>query len=99
MFGEKPDDFEYNVLVYDKAVIEKPYFIQMKDALKKKDKPTYITFLIFSSAQAIITGRYYINRKEHYDFFIVTIIKHRHEIDENISKPMLTLRKCLESIF
>ena len=100
MFAEKPDDFEYNVLVYDKAGIVKPYFIQMKDAVKKKDKPIYITFIIFSSAKAIISGRYYNNMKELYEFFIETIIKHRqYEIEVNISNHKLTLSEYLETIF
>ena len=98
MFVEKPDDIDSNVLVYDKAGLENPYFIQMKDVMKKKDKPMYTTVLFSSFAQAIITGRYFI-MKENYDFFIETINKHRHEIEENISKTKLTLRLCLDIIF
>ena len=87
MLADKPDNLEYNVLVYEKAGIKAPYFIQMTEktyALKKEPKPMYTTFLTFSSAQAILSGRYYNSMKEHYEFFIETIIKHRHEIERKL---------------
>ena len=102
MLTEKPDNLEYNVLVYEKAGTEDPYFILMKEkkyALKKEPKPMFITFVIFSSPQAILSGRYYNNMNEQYEFFIETIIKHRYEIEEKLSKPKMSLHECLESIF
>ena len=97
MFTEKPDKFEYNMLAYDSAGIENPYFIQM--TWETEHKPMYVTFLIFSSAEVILSGHYINSMKEQYKFFIETINKHRHEIEEKISTPNIPLRECLESIF
>ena len=99
---EKPDNLEYNMLVYDKAGIENPYFIQTtekKYACEKVPKPMYITFLIFSSSVGILSGRCYNSMKEKYEFFTETINKHRNEIEERLSKPKMSLRECLDIIF
>ena len=85
------------VLVYEKAGIEDPYFIQM--TREKEPKLMYITFFIFSSAVGILSGHYYNSMKEKYEFFIETVNKHRNEIEEKISKPKMTIRECLEIIF
>lgn len=100
MFTEKPDDFKYDVLVYDKPESE-PYFAQMaekKYARKKAVKEKFITFIVFSSAQIILTGRYDKTMKEQYEFFVETTNKHRHEIEEVINKPKMSIREYLKSM-
>ena len=56
------------------------------------------TFIIFSSSEIILSGRYYNSMKEQYEFVIETVNKHRHVIEEKLSKPKMSLREYLEII-
>jgi len=101
MHTEKPEDFEYDVLVYEKGKNNDGYFIQMKDnryAKKKKVGNKHITFIVFSSAEIILTGRYFKNMKEQYEFFVKTATANRNEIEEKINKPKISIREYLNSI-
>ena len=73
--------------------------MEKKYAWEKEPKPMYITFLIFSSAEAILSRHYYNSMKDNYEFIIETINKHRNEIEEKVSKPKTSIRECLEIIF
>ena len=101
MFTKKPEDFKYDVLVYDDGGTIDPYFIQMTEkiyARKKTVGKKFITFIVFSSAETILTGRYNQNVKEQYDFFVETVLKHRAEKEEVISKPKMSIRDYLKTI-
>lgn len=101
MYTSKPDDFKYDVLVYEKGCRSDPYFIQMSEkkyAKKKPDKEKYITFIVFSSAEIILTGRYDKDMKRQYEFFVKTAMKHREKIEEVINKPKMSIREYLKSL-
>jgi len=49
---------------------------------KKKSKKSYVTFIVFSSSETIISGRSEKAMKERYEFFINTIKDNRHLIED-----------------
>ena len=68
---------------------EAPYIIQVDKLFFKKlknkvEKP--MTFIVFSSSQTILSGKYDSNVKEQYQFFIETLLKHKERIVERIDK-------------
>jgi hypothetical protein len=89
MFCEKPKDFLHDVLIIPMHNYP-PYF---KKSLgtprykpsKKKEKKPYITFIVFSSSEIILSGRYDECMKRAYEFFIKTVFEHRDEIEEKIT--------------
>ena len=66
--------------------------------MQKKSKDVFVTFIVFSSARVILTGRYEQNMKEQYEFFVKTANEHRHEIEEIIRKPIISINEYLENI-
>ena len=48
----------------------------------KEEKP--VTFIVFSSSQTILSGKYDANVKERYQFFIDTLLKHKERIRERL---------------
>lgn len=101
MFAEKPENFQYDMLVYKNGSTENPYFTKVSEKLyakKKKAKPSYITFIVFSSAEIILTGRYKESMKDQYEFFIDTLRKNRSKVEEVISKPKMSIREYLKSL-
>lgn len=93
MFSRKPKDFRYDCLVIPLDKARKPHFIKLTDipykSAKKKEKETtvekYITFIVFSSSEIILSGRYDRNMKEMYEFFVQTVFKNRTSIEEKLS--------------
>ena len=68
---------------------ETPYIIQVDKLFfkKVKDKPEKpMTFIVFSSSQTILSGKYDSNVKEQYQFFIKTLLKHKERIIERLEK-------------
>ena len=52
---------------------------------KAKDKPEkHMTFIVFSSSQTILSGKYDSNVKEQYQFFIDTLLKYKERIVERL---------------
>lgn len=101
MYTKQPDNFTYDMLVYDKGENHGAYFSKVSEKLyakKKKPVPAYITFIVFSSAEIILTGRYFANMKERYEFFVKTAQKNRSDIEEIIDKPKISIRDYLSSI-
>lgn len=101
MFAEKPENFQYDMMIYKNGLTENPYFTKVSEKLyakKKKAKPSYITFIVFSSAEIILTGRYKESMKDQYDFFIDTLRKNRSKVEEIISKPKMSIREYLKSM-
>jgi hypothetical protein len=95
MCSKIPDNFMYDILVYeinknDFTIID-PYIIKTKEKIygKKKltEKQKNITFIVFSSAEVILSGRYESNMSEMYEFFIKTVNKHKNEICEKFYAP------------
>ena len=66
-----------------------PYIIQVdklffKKAKNKPEKP--MTFIVFSSSQTILSGKYDSNVKEQYQFFIETLLKYKDRIVERLEQ-------------
>ena len=66
-----------------------PYIIQVdklffKKAKGKPEKP--MTFIVFSSSQTILSGKYDSNVKEQYQFFIDTLLKYKDRIVERLEE-------------
>lgn len=58
---------------------------------EKPKKPKYATFIVFSSSQTILTGRYEESMKNLYIFFVNEVMKYRKDIEEHIEKPKIDL--------
>jgi len=88
MYSSKPEDFKYNCLVIPDE--GEPYFKQIEENVfrdkKKGKKPVYTTFIVFSSSEIILTGRYERNMREMYNFFIDIIMKNKSSIEEKLTR-------------
>jgi hypothetical protein len=91
MFSNKPDNFTYDCLVIPIKNKYKPYFITVNENKyknsKKKEKIKYITFIVFSSSEIILSGRYDEVMKKMYEFFVTTAFTNRKDIEETIREP------------
>jgi hypothetical protein len=91
MYCQKPEDYTYDCLVIPKD--DKPYFLELatnpyKFEKRKKDR---ITFIVFSSSEIILSGRYDSEMERTYNFFVETVFKYRNLIEEKIKKPNVDL--------
>jgi len=99
MFTKKPSNFKYDMLVYEEGGVSDGTILQVEEKLysrKKRPEAKYITFIVFSSAETILTGRYNESMKEEYEFFVEIVNKHRKEIEEVINKPKMSIQEYLE---
>lgn len=92
MYAKKPNGYTYEVLVYppDDSPQKYPdWEIYNKNIYKKKkDKVPYTTFIIFSSAEVIISGKYDESMRDSYNFFVDTVLAHKDEIEETLCTPI-----------
>jgi len=102
MYSPEPQNFCYNVLVYEGGeTLNNPYFASCDKKLYCKEKPEtdkYTTFIVFSSSKIILTGRYAINMKQNYEFFIKTAHENRSEILETIQRPKISILDYLKQM-
>lgn len=98
MYAGTGTDNLYECLVYPKK--GKPYREDREDNpyKTKKGKKPYTTFIVFSSSEVILSGRYENNMKKMYEFFVTEVTKHRDEIEEKIITPEGTLTTILNKI-
>lgn len=99
MYTKKPENYHYLCLVFPSEGEE--YFLRLeKNPYKpiKKKKKKFTTFIVFSSSETILSGRYTESMRESYNFFVDTVIKNKKEIEENIVKPELSLLEYLEHL-
>ena len=54
---------------------------------KEKKKEIYTTFIVFSSSETILSGKYDSSMKENYEFFNKIINENRDKLEEKIRKP------------
>lgn len=106
MKSKRPTNFRYNILIYNDKGHNgnngphdwaQPYFRQSLTKLyaeKEKESP-FVTFILFSSAQTILTGRYDENMRDRYYFFIKTILEHKDKISEKIERPRMGIQEFL----
>jgi hypothetical protein len=97
MYCQKPDDYTYDCLVI--PFDSKPYFIELTENPYKleKRKKDRITFIVFSSSEIILSGRYDSEMEKTYNFFIETVFKYRNLIEEKIKKPNVDLISHLKN--
>lgn len=91
-YTSAPIGYMYDILTYDNATNTGAYFMRSEDKLyadvNEKVKKSAITFIVFSSANIILSGRYLSHMREMYEFFIKTAEHHRGEIVETINTIM-----------
>lgn len=99
MHSPKPQNFRFNVLVYEQTPtkvksLPSPYFAISYKKLYSKKKPKtdkYTTFIVFSSSKIILTGRYAANMQKNYDFFLKIVHENKLEILETIQRPKISI--------
>lgn len=104
MHSHKPIDFLYDCMIFPtegkgkgkgKPRLIDVTTIDYKKPKKPKRGGENTTFIVFSSSEIILSGRYDENMKEMYEFFVNTAFTRRGEIAERLIQPD---RKLLESI-
>ena len=102
MYTNIPNNFHYNILTYNiDDARSNPYFTKSVEKLyskKNKNKNSYITFIVFSSAEIILTGKYDDTMKECYNFFVETTNKYKEEIKEVIIKKETNIIDSIRNI-
>jgi hypothetical protein len=88
-YTEKPSDYEYINITYKKG---KPVssFSAENPLLKKPLKQSYVTFIVFSSSEVILSGRYK-DMEDAYNFFVKCIKANKSKIKEHIVDPTMNL--------
>ena len=86
LFSSKPEELWYDCLCYGKNGV---YLTSLPNIpyKKPKNKKMYTTFIVFSSSETILTGRYVRNMKEAYQFFVSEAFKNKKKIEERVIKP------------
>ena len=85
MYSNKPDNMKYKTLVYNEDHFETVYV--KNNVYDKKKKKRFNTFIVFSSSEIILSGKYYESMKESYNFFNSIIEKNKDQIKEVITQP------------
>ena len=93
MFSEKPKDFKYECLIIPLDTSRKPFFTHLDripykiEKKEKKIQGKYNIFIVFSSSETILSGRYDEQMEEMYNFFIETAFKNKDLIQEQLTEP------------
>lgn len=77
-----------------------PYFAYAYDKWYSRKKPKvekYVTLIVFSSSQTILSGRYFDVMKDTYSFFTTLANEHKSEILEYVCKPTISIREFLDA--
>ena len=100
MYSHKPKGFSYDCMIFERDDPWHPYFISLPDIPyrePKKDKGKYVTFIVFSSSEVILSGRYVENMATMYNFFVKTVFEHQAQLQETIRAPdRKEIRKVLK---
>lgn len=98
MYRRKPEGFMYDCLVFPEG--ETCYFEQISKNPYKPKKPKkkkYTTFIVFSSSEIILSGRYDQDMKDNYEFFVSEVMKNKKVIEEKIEEPTVDLITFLKN--
>ena len=88
MYTQEPEGYTYDCLVA--PLDEEPYLTESETniyKIKKTKKKEYTTFIVFSSSEIILSGRYEKRMKDDYEFFVSEVFKNRSLIEEKIKEP------------
>ena len=100
MHSEQPKGFLYDCLIIPNGTSKKPFFLKMVKnpyGSRKQRKKKYVTFIVFSSSEVILSGRYPENMKSMYEFFVAEAYKNRKLIEEKIEPPKMDLLSHLRN--
>lgn len=92
MYARKPIGYMYDCLVMPPG--KKSYFVKIPHnpyKPKKDKKEKFTTFIVFSSSEIILSGRYEENMRNMYEFFVKECVDHRKDIEECIVEPEVDL--------
>lgn len=87
MYSVKPKDFTYTCISAPVSPSEDFTFEEVKTISGKKiktEKDEYVTFIVFSSSEVILSGKYTENMKELYDFFRNIITNNKEYLEEKL---------------
>lgn len=95
MYCNRPENYEYEYIIinsenYTYGTIKENFYKLEK---RKNDK---ITFIVFSSSEIILSGRYDSEMERAYNFFIENVFKNKALIEEKIKKPNIDLESHLK---
>ena len=87
MFSTRPKGFTYDVVQYPLSKDTPPRYVTANENpyRTKKGKKKYTTFIVFSSSEVILSGRYIENMRKMFDFFVDVVTRHRSTIEENLN--------------
>jgi hypothetical protein len=92
MKSVQPKNHQYDALIIPQDTTINPYFCKVESIkyknIKKKLKDKYVTFIVFSSSEIILSGRYDENMKDMFTFFVKTVFDNRPIIEERIVVPI-----------
>jgi len=96
MYSDVPKNFKFDVLVYDlpensssSKIKLGPYFLEEEKNIYRKNKKKekkFNTFIVFSTSEIILSGRYLKNMEEKFNFFCQEVIKKKCSVEERIEK-------------
>jgi len=95
MFSNLPENMRYRALIYEDDHFENVY-VKENVYDKKSNKKRYNTFIVFSSSEIILSGKYYESMKESYNFFNNIIKENKDYIKEVIVEPQHDLMTFLK---
>lgn len=81
MSMDKPEEYKFDVLRFVDGNAEMVKFKENPFARPKKDKANYNTFIVFSTAETILSGRYLPDMKEKYEYFMKTVFENRDFVE------------------
>jgi len=88
MHSNKPEDFLYDMIVYkEKGNVSTVEQVKDNPYEKKKETKSRTTFIVFSSSQIILSGRYTKEMKTLYNFFINEVLKNKNNLQEKLRSP------------
>ena len=99
MFSRRPVDFAYDVIVYSgNKIVHHMETMKENPYEKKKETKAHTTFIVFSSSQIILSGRYMAEMKTLYNFFINEVMSNKQNLEENLRKPGNDILSFLSSM-
>ncbi len=98
MYSNKPEDYKYDMLVYGtNSAVGKGKMTTIDDnPYQKKQKKTHTTFIVFSSSQVILSGRYQNEMKTLYNFFVQEVMEHSDYLKEKLKTVDRSFLKMME---
>ena len=104
IYSNKPEDFAYDWLHIPVDTRKRAFVKPLKAVTWRKMKAPkkFNTFIIFSSSEIILSGRFASSMKAAYEFFVNVVMREKSQIEENLIAPdkkrIDKLRKKIEPV-